>query len=196
MQKSSFLKQSFISFCLLLLAGCAHPISINPIHTPERPQSNLKPKKVAYVLSDTERNLQATTPGGGGDKVSYYAYRDSEKAIRDALRAVYQDVIVIKSANDADTIRDNAVELIYTPVITTTSSSDSAFTWPPTFFRVELACNVTDGKGNLIKTLKVDGNGYAEFSEFKTNLGLAGSRATSDLSEKLKKEILNNPALF
>ncbi|WP_232411360.1 MULTISPECIES: hypothetical protein [unclassified Methylophilus] len=196
MRKSSSLKLGLISICLMLLAGCAHPISINPTHTPDRPQSNLKPKKVAYVLSDTERNTQVTTPGGGGDKVSYYAYKDSEKAIRDALRAVYQDVVVIKSATDSEAIRDNAVELIYTPVITTASSSDSAFTWPPTFFRVELSCNVTDTKGNLIKTLKVDGNGYAEFSEFKTNLGLAGSRATSDLSEKLKKEILNNPALF
>jgi len=196
MRKSSSLKLGLISICLMLLAGCAHPISINPTHTPDRPQSNLKPKKVAYVLSDTERNTQVTTPGGGGDKVSYYAYKDSEKAIRDALRAVYQDVVVIKSATDSEAIRDNAVELIYTPVITTASSSDSAFTWPPTFFRVELSCNVTDTKGNLIKTLKVDGNGYAEFSEFKTNLGLAGSRATSDLSEKLKIEILNNPALF
>lgn len=196
MRKSSFFKLGFISICLMLLAGCAHPISINPTKTPERPQTNLKQKKVAYVLSDADRNLQVTTPGGGGDKVSYYAYRDSEKAIRDALRAVYQDVVVISSASDLEAINNNAIELIYLPVLTTTSSSDSAFTWPPTFFRVELSCNVTDSKGALIKTLKVEGNGYAEFSEFKTNLGLAGSRATSDLSEKLKKEILNNPALF
>lgn len=184
-----------ISLISLFLSACAHPISINPDKTPERTQSNFKSKKVAYVMSDVERSKQVTTAGGGGDKVSYYPYKDSEKAIRDALKSVYQDVIVLKSASDLESIRESEVDLIYTPTITTVSSSDSAFTWPPTYFRVELSCSVADNKGKTLTTIKVDGNGYAEFSEFKANFGLAGSRATSDLSEKLKKEILNNPLL-
>lgn len=191
------LKRSLLpALCALLISACAHPISINPQQTPERPQSNLKAKKVAYVMSDTERNKQVTTAGGGGDKVSYYPYKDAEKAIRDGLRSVYQDVIVIKSAQDTQAIRENAIDLIYTPVITTASSSDSAFTWPPTFFRISLSCNVTDNKGTLLKNMEIEGNGYAEFSEFKSNFGLAGNRATSDLSSKLRKEILNSPELF
>lgn len=178
-----------------LIAACAHPITITPNKTPERIETSLSAKKVAYVISETDRNKQVTTSGGGGDKVTYYPYRDVEKAIRDALRAVYSEVIAIQSASDTKIIVDNNISLIYTPEITTTSSSDSVFTWPPTYFRVELNCNVNESNGKELTKLKVTGSGNAEFSEFKINTGLAGSRATSDLSEKLRQEILKSPAL-
>ena len=98
-----------------VLVGCAHPISMNAETAPERVESNLIPKKVAYALSDTERGKQVITPGGGGDRVSYYPYRDLEKSIRDALRSVYQDVVVVKSATDAEGIKASGAALVFTP---------------------------------------------------------------------------------
>jgi hypothetical protein len=41
----------------------------------------------------------------------------------------------------------------------------------------------------------VIGSGEAEFEEFKTDLALAGRRAATELSQKLKKEIAANPQL-
>lgn len=179
-----------------LISACAHPITINPIKTPDRIETKLSPKKAAYVMTESDRNKQVTSSGGGGDKLTYYPYRDSEKAIRDALRSVYTDVIAITSSSDFGSIKENNISVIYTPVISTVSSSESAFTWPPTYFRVELTCNVNDVNGKDLSILKVTGSGNAEFSEFKINTGLAGSRASSDLSEKLRQEILKNPALY
>lgn len=187
-----------ISIIVLIpfISACAHPITINPIKTPDRIEAKLSSKKAAYVMNEEDRNKQVTSSGGGGDKVTYYPYRDSEKAIRDALRSVYTEVIAIKSISDAESIKENNISIIYIPVISTVSSSDSAFTWPPTYFRVELTSNVNDINGKDLSILKVSGSGNAEFSEFKINTGLAGSRALSDLSEKLRQEILKNPALY
>ena len=178
-----------------IVSACAHPITIVPDKTPERVESKLSSKKVAYLMTESNRNLEVTTLGGGGDKLTYYPYRDSEKAIRDALRAVYSDVTVISSSSN-EVIKNEKISYIYTPVISTISSSDSAFTWPPTYFRIELTCKVNDVSGRELTILKVEGSGRAEFSEFKINTGLAGTRANSDLSEKLRQEILKNPDLY
>jgi hypothetical protein len=195
--KAQSIIKSIVSIILVtLVTACAHPISIVPNKTPERDASSLSHKKAAYVMTENDRNKQVTSAGGGGDKVNYYPYRDIEKAIRDALRSIYTDVIAISSSTDFDSLKANDISVIYTPVISTISSSDSAFTWPPTYFRVELTCNVNDNEGKALSLLKVTGNGNAEFSEFKINTGLAGSRAASDLSEKLKQEILRHPELY
>jgi hypothetical protein len=178
-----------------LLGGCAHQIAIGPLTTPVRNDASLSPKKPAYVMTDANRNLKVTTEGGGGDKVSYYPYRELEKSVREALRAVYSDVFVVKSTADSEVISANDISYIFTPEITTTSGSESMFTWPPTHFNVDLSCTVVDPKGNVISQFKVLGVGNAEFSEFKGNFGLAGQRAASDVSERLKQAILSNPTL-
>lgn len=178
-----------------ILVGCAHPISMNADKAPERVESNLIAKKVAYAMTDADRGKQVTTPGGGGDTVSYYPYRDLEKSIRDALRAVYKDVVVVKSAKDADGIRSAGVEMVFTPEIKTDSSSPSAFTWPPTVFKTEIACTVTDPSGQEVARVQAVGNGAAEFSEFKTNFGLSAVRSANDVTEKLAEEIRNNSKL-
>lgn len=191
----SLVNSIFLVFFITIVSACAHPITIIPDKTPSRIETSLNPKKVAYVTSEMDRNRQVTSAGGGGGKVTYYPYRDLEKAIRDALRSVYSDVIAIQSVSDTKSIAENNISLIYLAEISTTSSSDSAFTWPPTYFRVELSCNVSSISGSDLTKFKVTGSGNAEFSEFKINTGLAGTRASSDLSEKLRLEILKNPAL-
>lgn len=178
-----------------VLVGCAHPISMNAETAPERVESKLIPKKVAYALSDAERGKQVITPGGGGDRVSYFPYRDLEKSIRDALRAVYQDVVVVKSATDAEAIKTSGAALVFTPEIKTDSSSPSPFTWPPTIFKTEIACTITDATGAEVTRVKAVGNGVAEFSEFKGNFGLSASRAATDVTAKLAEEIRSNEKL-
>lgn len=147
-------------------------------------------------MTDVDRKNQVTTAGGGGDEVTYNPYQVLEKAIRDALHFVYADVFVIKSPSDSEAIHSNDVSFVFDPEITTMSSSSSIFTWPPTYFEIDLSCSVTDPVGNVVSRIRVYGNGTAEFSEFKEEFGLAGQRAASDLSEKLKQEILSNPRLY
>ena len=140
----------FAALTVSLLAACAHPIGIGPLETPTRNEAGLSPKKVAYVMTDADRAREVITPGGGGDKVSYFPYRDLEKASRDALRAVYSDVFVVKAANDREAIRAVGASYVFTPVITTTSESPSLFTWPPTKFGIDLSCAVTDADGRPV----------------------------------------------
>lgn len=178
-----------------VLVGCAHPISFSAEKAPDRVEASLVQKKVAYAMTDAERGKQVITPGGGGDKVSYYPYRDLEKSIRDALLAVYRDVIVVPSATDADSIRNAGVELVFTPDIKTESSSPSPFTWPPTMFKSDIACVVTDPSGTEVARVQAVGNGAAEFSEFKNNFGLAASRSATDVTSRLADEIRANAKL-
>src|SRR3989338_1324806 len=184
-----------IAINTFLCACIAHPIVISPQETPKRNGTTLSPKKVAYVMTDADRNIQVTTEGGAGDKVSYFPYRDLEKPIRDVLRSLYSDVFVIKSPSDSDAIQGNGISFIFAPEISTSSNSASMFTWPPTQFSIELFCSVTDPVGNMISRIRVAGNGSAEFSEFKTDFGLAGRRAATEVSEKFKQEIKTNKRL-
>jgi hypothetical protein len=49
---------------------------------------------------------------------------------------------------------------------------------------------VTDPPGNIISRIRAVGNGFAESPELKKNYALAGQRAASDLSAKLKQVII------
>ncbi len=179
---------------LVLLAACAHPIVVSPLDTPLRVESKLSPKKAAYVLTEADRNLEVTTPGGGGDKVSYKPYRDLEKAIRDALRAVYSDVIAVNSASD-QALRAQGVSHVFSPRITTTSDSPSPFTWPPTKFGIVMVTQVSDPGGAPITTIRTQSNGAAEFDEFKHDFSLSARRAATQLSEQFRQQVAADPLL-
>lgn len=63
----------------LILFACAHPITINPSLTAQRSDNNLFSTKIAgYVMTEADRAKQVTTEGGGGDKISYFPYKDLE----------------------------------------------------------------------------------------------------------------------
>ena len=178
-----------------LLAGCSHPITMITETTPPRSIAHLIPKKVAYVMTDAQRDQQVTTAGGSGDRVSYYPYRDLEKSIRDALRAVYRDVIVVRTAGDAKANEAAGVSLVFTPQINTDSSSSSWVTWPPTSFTAEVACVVSDAAGAEVTRVRATGNGTAEFGEFNGDYGLAARRAATRLTSQLSSEIRRNEKL-
>ncbi|AOF87328.1 putative lipoprotein [Hydrogenophaga sp. RAC07] len=195
MSLQNFWRLPLAATLLALLTACAHPIGISPLETPVRNEAGLNPKKVAYVMTDADRGKEVITAGGGGDKVSYFPYRDLEKSIRDALRAVYSDVFVVKSASDREAIATFGVTHVFSPSITTTTESPSLFTWPPTKFGIDLTCEVSDAEGKAVTTVKAQGNGTAEFAEFKSDFGLAGRRAAAQLSEQLKQQVQANAKL-
>jgi len=177
-----------------LLAGCAHPITISPTAAPQRAASAPVAKKVAYVMTDAQRAQQVTTPGGGGDSVSYQPYRDLEPMLRETLRSVYQDVSVVRSADDPS-IKSGGVAFVFVPEITTNSSSPSMLTWPPTKFNVDVACTVSDPSGTVLTRLKVSGSGEAEFDEFKADTGLSGRRAGTAAGVQLRAAIVADEKL-
>ncbi|SFP44373.1 hypothetical protein SAMN05216567_106179 [Variovorax sp. OK605] len=184
-----------VAVATLLLAGCVHPITMITETAPPRSQAHLVPKKVAYVMTDADRDLEVVTPGGSGDRVSYYPYRDLEKSIRDALRAVYRDVVVLRTAGDAKANETAGVSLVFAPRIRTESSSSSWISWPPTSFIAEVSCVVTDAAGAEVTRVRAAGNGTAEFGEFKGDFGLAARRAATRLTSQLSSEIRRDEKL-
>lgn len=178
---------------VLLLNACAHPISIVPTSTPQKSGVQVV-KRVGYVITDQNKNKQVTTPGGGGDNITYYPYKDLEKSIRDALKSVYVEVVALTSTND-EVAKSNKLNLIFVPEITTTSKSESMLTWPPTHFYINLTCSVLGEDEKLVDTFIVSSDGYAEFSEFKQDFGLAGRRAANQLAERLRNSISSNDKL-
>lgn len=195
MNRNNFWRLPVAAVLLTLLTACAHPIGIGPLETPVRNEAGLSPRKVAYVMTDADRTREVTTPGGGGDKISYFPYRDLEKSLRDALRAVYADVFVIPSTSDAEAIARFGVSYVFVPEITTSSASSSIFTWPPTQFGIDLTCKVSDAQGQLLTQVRAQAQGSAEFSEFMKDFGLAGRRAATQVSEQLRQSILAEPKL-
>lgn len=176
------------------LVGCAHPISIDSQKLPVR-GAQTSTKKAAYVMSEADRKIEVTTQGGGGDKISYFPYKDFERALRSALAAVYSDVSVVASVTDLTAIRETGATFVFKPEISTTSSSSSALTWPPTKFSVSVLVDVMDAKGAMVARLRVTGNGAAEWEEFKGDFALAGRRAVEDASRALVEEIKKTEVL-
>jgi hypothetical protein len=194
-----FFKRCVFSASLLLVVlvtGCAHPISVTADlaqvkgSAPQRIQ-----KAVGYHISAEDTQREVTTPGGGGDSVKYQPYRDLDPAIYKALSEVFASVTKLDAPNDAAKISRDRIQLVFLPKVTTTSSSASAFTWPPTDFTVELVCKVSGVDGKAITELTAKGVGKAEFSEFKADHSLAAKRAAQDAIGKLVTALESTPAL-
>lgn len=180
---------------VLALAGCAHPITVSPdIAKIERGSAD-RPinRNVAYYIADDVRSKEVTTPGGGGDKVSYSPYRDIETAFYKMLSNVFDNVTKLKSPNDAGQIAKHNISYVITPRLDTYSSSPSALTWPPTQFTVDMTCSVSDATGKLVADKKVVGQGRAEFDEFRHDFALSGKRATQDALIKMQRALLDAP---
>lgn len=182
--------------CAAVLAGCAHPIDMATDKSV--PTTKVEPKiarNAAFVIPDALRDTEVTTPGGGGDKVSYFPYRDLEAPLYATLSSVFANVSKLRTTNDEAAIRKGQVSFIVTPVITTDSSSDSALTWPPTRFTVRMMCTVTDPSGTVLLKKEVTGQGNAEFSEFRRNFGLSAQRASEDMLKRLQEMLATAPEL-
>ncbi len=173
---------------ITLLSGCSHKISISPSLEDIR-ETQVEKKvdvNVGYYISKHNKEQKVTTPGGGGDKVEYTPYQDTEGALNTILLKVFDRVYSLKSINDKKYIESKNIKYIFTPTITTNSSSESAFTWPPTKFTVVLKCEAISLDGTKIWEETVYAQGNAEYDEFKENFSLSSQRAT----EKAFKDML------
>jgi hypothetical protein len=177
-----------------LLGACAHPISIVPdLGTLPATGPAAVERNVAYVVTAANRDMEITTPGGGGDSVRYFPYRELESGLFQALSTVYARVTLLRSAQDTALIEKNGVSLVFLPRITTTSSSTSIFTWPPTDFSVTIAYTVTDASGAEIYKGSVTGTGQADYATFIKDFGIAGKRAALDALRKFRTQVLDSP---
>ncbi|GLR12023.1 hypothetical protein GCM10007907_08130 [Chitinimonas prasina] len=177
----------------LLLGACAHPIVLVPNDATTLPAVSKINKQIAYVITPAQRTLEVTTPGGGGDKVRYFPYRDLEVPIYKALSDVFPKVQVAASVEEANKLA--GVDYVLVPTLQTTSSSNSAFTWPPTDFSVTISSKVADIRGQAVWEGSVTGNGHAEFSEFKRDFPLAARRASADALQKFRAQLAAAAAL-
>ncbi len=194
------MKRWFLVLLSVLLvaitAGCAHPITMNPdLNGITGDKARMIPKSVGYHIPESAKTLEVTTAAGGGDKVRYFPYRDLEPGLYKALGEVFSNVSRIQNPKDAAEWSSRGISLLITPEIRTVSASESAFTWPPTQFTVDLTCTVSDPAGQTIEVIKVSGYGLATFDEFKANFSLAAVRASNQALSLLIKALSESDRL-
>jgi len=160
--------------------GCAHKISITPKNDEImliEPNNKLN-VNVGYFISQEDRVKQIITPGGGGDKVEYAPYGDTETAFRLVLSKIFNKVYSLDSVDNKEIIESKNIKYVFVPSIYTTSYSESLFTWPPTKFTFELRCYALNKEQKEVWSDIIYSEGYATFDEFKSNFGLSAQRAT------------------
>jgi hypothetical protein len=188
------LKTSLSLALVLFCAGCAHSIVTTPdLVELKHGDAQLIDKNVAYYISKEDRNKQVSTPGGGGDKVSYYPYKELEPALYKSLSNVFRRAYPLESPTDLQTIQAKGITFVFTPTIATNSSSESALTWPPTKFTVTLTCKAVDVGGKGIWEKQFTGEGAAEFEEFKTDFSLAAKRASQSAFQQFQRALATDP---
>jgi len=193
--RQSWLRWSLWFSLLVWLGGCAHPLTLSPNLAAMSGTVETKiEKRVGLLVTDADRQVQVTTPGGGGDKVSYFPYRDLEPALYVALSESFASVARVASLSDPKVAAER-LQYLVKPSVRTTSFSDSVLTWPPTLFTIELVVSVNDSAGGLVTELRVTGEGRASFDEFKGQPGLSANRAAEDAMKKLIQALSSSPAL-
>jgi hypothetical protein len=192
MRRTAYLS---VVLSFLFLTACAHPIVITPnMGELNANGTNKINKNVGYYIPAAERDKRVETPGGGGDKLSYTPYKDLEPAMQKTLANVFSDVYTVNSLEDKAFLQAKKISYVFVPKIETESSSESAFTWPPTKFTVSLECAALDANGREIWRKTTKQSGEATFSEFKTDFPLAGKRAALKAFQDMQKTIHTTPA--
>lgn len=184
-------------FLVSLATGCAHQIQLTPNLDDLRGTTvdNKIEKNVGYYISAVDKATEVISPGGGGDDVKYYPYKDTEAALNTLLSKVFSRVYSVPSLDDSAFVEEKGISYIFTSSIKTDSSSSSAFTWPPTDFTFELTCTATDvgGKEVWVKTVSAAGN--AEYDEFKSDFSLSARRASEEAYEQMLAELIKAETL-
>lgn len=179
---------------LLALAGCAHNIKISS-QAPTSTTSQKSKTPVGYYISTADKNLKVTTPGGGGDKVSYQLTKDMEFGFYGALTNSYDTVTVLENSHDAAQIKSLGLSLIFEPKFSSTSSGSSLLTWPADKFSITVNCKVFDKAGSLILDKNFVGKGEVTNAQALSDFAAAANAAAVDVLAQLKKELGSNPIL-
>jgi hypothetical protein len=169
---------------LLVLVGCAHPINVQP-KIDNLVRSNDAPgrlmHKVAYYIPDASLGMEVTTPGGGGDNVRYFPYRDIEAGFKLMLTNVFETVDRLTGMPTPDEMQRRGYTYLLQPVLTTNSGSTGVFTWPPTNFTVDLTTQVRGTTGTLVASPRVVGtHSVSGIAEMGGNFGITGQVAMQD----------------
>lgn len=183
---------AFFALALLLaLGGCAHPIQLvpEPAQLVGQGGADKIDRPVVLVVTDAQLSQEVVSPGGGGDKVSYKPYKDLQTGMYIALGEVFTRASLANGPSDPRIGTDPAT-VVVTPTITTTSYSPSLFTWPPTIFTITLEFAFREASGaRALTTVRVQGEGRAEFDEFKSDFSLSSKRAAQDALTRMVKAI-------
>jgi hypothetical protein len=187
---------SALLLTVVAISACSHPMIIKPEMEALTaiPQAERIQKKVGLYIPAANRQKQVTTPGGGGDKVTYAPYADLEAGLYKVLSDVFLDVAVLQTA-DAASFAQHSLSYVFEPDISTMSSSSGVFTWMATDFTVQLQCKVTDVAGQIIASVLAEGTGQADSKEVLRNFSIAGQRASQDALLKLRAVLLQSSEL-
>ena len=102
---------------LIVLSGCSHNIQLTPDLTSLRyvQTGPVIDKNVAYFISQEDLSKQVTTSGGGGDKVTYKPYADTEVVLNTVLSKMFSRVYSMNSIDDQQYISDKNISFIFVP---------------------------------------------------------------------------------
>lgn len=155
------LRLSALILSLGLLTGCAHSISIHPELTDIAAPATAKPipKRVAFYMAESTRNTTVTTPGGGGDSVTYKPYEDLEVALIKMLKNTFASAIRLPEPPNYMDLRQRNIDYLVTALITTNSSSPKSTMWAPTEFTLTLQCKLVDVTSGAAVSKEVVGKG-------------------------------------
>lgn len=184
-----------ILMAALLTGACAHPMNIKPDVDSLAPVEGRIQKNIGLYISPEHRNQEITSPGGGGDKVSYHPYSDMETGLYKALGNVFQSVTVLNAANDKAAIDQHSISYVIEPEIVPSSSSSGVFTWMATDFSVAILCKVSDPAGKTVTTVSATGSGKADSGEVRKDFSIAGERAAKNALQNLEAAFLAAPEL-
>lgn len=179
---------------ILLFAACAHPITIvpDPSAVPASTESRV-PRNAAYYVAKEDRELQVTTPGGGGDTVRYFPVRDLEHGLFRVLSSVFERVYTMPARDDRVFLTARNIAFVFEPKITTKSSSGNVLIWPPTDFTVSLECKAYDLDRHLVWEKTVVGHGKASAGELTKNFSLAANRAAENALKQFQDALAAEP---
>lgn len=179
----------------VLLTGCAHNIKVTPDAVAAGSQAKSK-TSVGYFISAADKNAKYTTPGGGGDKVSYQLAKDMEYGFFNALNNSYETVKVLETSHDVEKMKAEGIALVFEPKFTSTSSGSSMLIWPADKFTITVKCKAYDKAGTLVMDKDFTGQGTAaNNSELMSNFAIAANRAATDVLTQVQKELATNAAL-
>ena len=178
---------------ILCAFGCAHKITITPhLDKLEAGVETKINKNVGYYISPENFEKKVVTPAGGGDKVKYYPYKESEPALRSVLDNIFSEVYLMPSLEDKDFLILKDISFIFVPEIETDSSSRSFWIWPPSDFSVSLNCRAIDELGNIIWEDDIRGEAHLGLPQVHMDHSLAGRLATEKVFMKLQSRILES----
>jgi hypothetical protein len=151
-------------------------------------------KNVGYYIAAENLAKQVETPGGGGDKVKYLPYKESEPALKQVLSNIFGEVHSLPSPNPAEFIAAKNIAYIFIPTITTDSSSRSPWIWPPSDFTVSLDCRATDGTGKVIWETNLKAEAHLPLPEVYRDHSRAGQEAIKEAFLELQNKIVKSGA--